>query len=193
MIENKNQWRVDLKKSSDDFLKYVAPNIINYIGGGEIYKAEEAFSNKTGRVFDTFTGIDYFQKIKYGMRGLAVRIQYDFDYRTFSVRKSRLNGIETEYEKRNWTIQEEKRGFLYPFLTIQAYLKKHATENKKIFLSAGVIITKILYNYIEKKECTQYSNSYDKTIFITIPWNQIPCLIISPGSASSSLSLHMCF
>ena len=81
------------------------------------------------------------------------------DYKTFTVRFKRKSGVETEYKKRAEAILSDK-GYLYPYLTIQAYLDKRG--DSKDILSCGVIKTKDLYNYIfaniadiQKRKCQE--------------------------------------
>ena len=64
---------------------------------------------------------------------------------TFTVRFKRKSGAKTEYQKRAEAILNN-RGYLYPYLTIQAYLNKRGDATS--LLSCGVVKTKDLYQYM---------------------------------------------
>lgn len=75
------------------------------------------------------SGIDAWQiKTGAGIRGIASRVQWDdrrsgFPYCTFTIRRKRFSGAETEYDKRLRAIRENK-GWLNPYLTVQAYCEQ---------------------------------------------------------------------
>jgi hypothetical protein len=60
------------------------------------------------------------------------RIQTGVNYKTFTIRNKRKSGARTEYEKRKIAIE---KGYLYPYLTVQAYVTDSAgsglTINKR--------------------------------------------------------------
>jgi hypothetical protein len=78
-----------------------------------------------------------------GIRGLASRIQVgDKDWRTFTIRDKRSSGTKTEYEKRKYAIENN---YLYPYLTMQAYITK---DNK--IISFAVARTVDIIEMIDK-------------------------------------------
>jgi hypothetical protein len=50
-------------------------------------------------------------------------VQWGNARNTFTIRYKRASGAKTEYQKRSEAILNNK-GYLYPYLTIQAYLDK---------------------------------------------------------------------
>lgn len=118
-------------------------------------------------------GIDCWQIVGGGMRGIASRVQFgDKDYRSFTVRYKRKSGTITEYEKRKSAIYGD-RGLLYPYLTVQAYL----TENNE-FMSAGIIKTKDLFDCLDNPKLyeTRITRS-DGNIFRFVRWSKIEKLV----------------
>ena len=77
------------------------------------------------------------------LHGVALRIQKNCNYRSFTIRKKRESDAMTEYEKYISAIQN---GSLVPTFSVQAYVD---TKNNTI-LSGGVARTADIYDYIEK-------------------------------------------
>jgi len=78
-----------------------------------------------------------------GLQGVALRIQKNCNYRSFTIRKERASGAITEYEKYLRALQN---GHIAPTFTVQAYVD---TKND-IVLSGGVARTADIYDYLEK-------------------------------------------
>jgi len=142
----KRTFKEDQKKVNELF-----PNvqkIIEDILKGKIISIEDIEKDSILKTLDRQSGIDAFHISENGIRGIALRIQninqHNFD--TFTIRYSRHNNSKTEYEKRKKTFQTQKeKGYLYPFLTIQAYVNYDTKEVLKI----SIVKTEQLYNYIE--------------------------------------------
>jgi hypothetical protein len=122
--------------------------------------------NDIGDMFDMHCGFDWFIKNNYGLRGLAVRCQQvtDKKYRSFTIRKTRKSGANTEITKRINAIQ---KGYLYPYYTIQAYLKGDWSSDIDYF---GMIKTEDLYNNLFDIKTYQLSNEEVK--FLVAPWDE---------------------
>ncbi|MBU1289908.1 hypothetical protein KKG85_01550 [Patescibacteria group bacterium] len=107
------------------------------------------------------------------MRGIASRVQFgNTDWKSFTVRYKRSSGATTEYEKRKLAIYGD-RGLLYPYLTVQAYVK----ENNE-FMSAGVIKTKDLFNCLDDPKLYEIrKNKSDGNIFRFVRWSKIKKLV----------------
>lgn len=133
----------DLSDANSDFAKF-APALLSRIKGQLIYL--ETDPGPLPQMFDKYSGIDAIQVVDNNMRGIALRVQWGRDYRTFSIRYKRKSGAKTEYEKRRNAIFGGK-GYLYPYLTIQAYLDKRGAAKR--LLSCCVVRTMDLYQYIE--------------------------------------------
>jgi hypothetical protein len=108
----------------------------------------EAMNNSLSTLLDMHTGIDVLHmRSGHGIRGIATRVQYGEDYRSFTVRTHRPSEAQTEYGKRLASIKGE---YIYPYWTLQAYLSKPGGT----LLSLAVTPTKELYQYIEAYEHT---------------------------------------
>lgn len=105
----------------------------------------ETNDSQLANLFDQYSGIDAFQIVNKQLRGVAIRVQWGHDWRTFTIRYKRKNGSKTEYQKRSEAIFSDK-GYLYPYLTIQAYLDKRNDPDK--ILSCAAVKTLALYKYI---------------------------------------------
>jgi len=132
----------DLTDSSRVFLD-VWPVIAPMIGGGQLKPVEGNAEKGLEQNLDILAGIDGFQLLERQgvMRSIATRVQWippqRSAYRTFTIRKSRPNGAKTELEKRLHSIEYRDLGYLYPHLTIQAYVRESTEE----LLSVGIIRT----------------------------------------------------
>jgi len=147
-----------ISKSAKDFQDIVWPRLKDKIGGGKIIPVETVTDNIFAKEIDTLAGIDawHIYKNGMGMRGIASRVQWrinngkiapgfgKYGYQTFTIRHKLANGGNTEYQKRMYAINSDVDRFLFPDLTIQAYLENPEGE----FLSAAVIQTRELFEII---------------------------------------------
>lgn len=164
----------DLRESAKIFKTMVWPSISHWFNGGELIPVEAVTNKEMREKLDTLAGIDAWHiKKDSGMRGIASRVQWiDKPYNTFTIRKERESGAETEYEKRKRAINGDK-GWLYPEITIQAYVKK----DKSKLLSVGAIKTKKLISSIDKVS-TEVRTAYDRETgdwakFYVVPWSEL--------------------
>ena len=105
----------------------------------------ETKDTELAKLFDQYSGIDAVQVVNRQLRAVAIRVQWGKAWDTFTIRYKRKNGSKTEYQKRAEAILND-RGYLYPYLTIQAYLDKRGDATS--LLSCGVVKTKDLYQYM---------------------------------------------
>lgn len=146
-MSGQRNYKQDQKKVNELF-----PNVAKILENNlkaEIVSIEDIEKVGILKMLDRQSGIDAFQISKDGIRGLGLRIQninqHNFD--TFTIRYSRKNNTTTEYEKRKKAIEDQKeKGFLYPFLTVQAYVDYDTKEVLKI----SIVKTESLYNYIDE-------------------------------------------
>lgn len=134
-----SSFQTDLTNSAADFLGIVWPAIQKDLGGGELIPVESIADKGMATLLDQRSGIDAWHLSQnHQIRGIASRIQWaEEPWNTFTVRYSRDSGAETEYGKRKRDIAADK-GWLYPHLTIQAYI------NEGKLLSAAVVQTTAL-------------------------------------------------
>lgn len=178
----------DLEQGSKDFLSLVWPVLSGLVGAGEVVPVESVSDQGMKRDLDVLAGIDAWQVVdRLGMRGIASRVQpvprYTPAYNTFSIRRTRSSGAETEYTKRLRALSDG-RGWLCPHLTIQAYV----THCHEILLSAAAVRTQDLFAHVkacvegvpddvllskERKKsgcCYLRQNHGDGNTFIAVPW-----------------------
>ena len=132
----------DMQSSALVFEKLVWPVISPWIGAGELLKMENVKDSNFAKLLDMKAGIDGWQIHSDGMRGIASRVQITKAWNTFTVRMSRDSGSPTEYEKRLKAITTGK--YIYPYLTVQAYVKTW----KGPILSVGMSKTSDIIKFI---------------------------------------------
>jgi len=126
---------------------------------------------------DQLSGIDYIAKRQDNqLITIACRIQWDINYKTFTIRFKRITGTKTEFDKR---IDAIENGYLYPTFTMQAYL----TENPLKLLDCALIKTDILYRFIKRNLNNKnliFENTANKegNVFKYVKWES---LINLPG------------
>lgn len=141
-----------IKESARCLRDIVWPKIKGICGGGQLIPVEEVTDSPFAKQLDTLAGIDAWQISNDRLlRGIASRIQYEPDiYESFTIRTSLPSGRDTELQKRLRAIKELERGWLFPALTIQAYLTKDHAE----FIQAAIVRTRDLILQAKEK-CDQ--------------------------------------
>lgn len=139
----------DLKKANAS-IEAFKHRIVEHIKGELV--SIELEDEQIAKWFDIYSGIDAFHKLNNQLRGVAIRCQwknptwrgtYPFD--TFTIRYSRKTGTKTEYAKRMEAIYGNM-GYLYPYLTIQAYFDDK--ENPNRIMSFAIVKTEDLYRFV---------------------------------------------
>ena len=145
-MNNQNNATVNITDSAHDFIRVVWPAIKLKCGGGELIPVETVTDSKFTKLLDMKAGIDAWQlHRKNGVRSLASRIQWGCKFKSFTQRASIISGAETEIHKRLKTFRN-KNGYLFPYLTIQAYLCAPRREGELIYVC--IVKTEDLYQYI---------------------------------------------
>jgi hypothetical protein len=140
-------WLISLQ----DFAQVVWPALQTHcppLRCGELRLVEREPKHALSRDLDAVAGIDAYQRTTLALRGIAFRVQWGENHRTFTVRESRPNGSTTEYRKRLFAIRYREQGYLYPFWSIHAYLDKPGGN----LLAVAVAKTSELYLYVERQE-----------------------------------------
>lgn len=150
----RSEVRNDMSRSSQVFVDVVWPEISSMVGGGTLKLVEGNADKDLKDDLDQLAGIDGFQIFQSkptqggGMRSIASRVQWmppgQPAYRTFTIRAKRPNGSPTEKEKRLHALENEHIGWLFPHLTVQAYVRKGTDE----LLSVGIIRTRDLFTFV---------------------------------------------
>lgn len=136
----------DLSDSADDFLRVVWPAVKGLLHPGRLEVVEAVAPDQLRRDLDILAGIDAWHMADTNgtMRGIASRVQWGKSWRTFTIRVRRPNGAMTEFEKRSRALDRPSEGWLFPALTVQAYV---AVPRVGRLLGAGIIRTADLYAY----------------------------------------------
>lgn len=133
-------FRTDFE-TAKSFTHTLLPLLQRNLHANRIISFEELDNESLPRLFDRYAGIDAVSVDCKGIRGIALRVQYDIAYDTFTIRTTRSSGAQTELDKRLKAIE---KGYLYPYLTCQCYCEK-ATKR---LLSGAVCRTLDLYKYV---------------------------------------------
>ena len=166
-----SDFATDLNWSSAAFERLVWPACLKHVDGGDLLQMEGAGNSALARELDMRAGIDGWQLHPRGMRGIASRIQAGRTIRdprtgrtwdTFTVRRARDSGTATEYEKRVDAITTGR--WLYPHLTIQAYLE---TQDGPV-ASIGMALTADVIRFIQDGRAS--TNRTSNASFYVVPW-----------------------
>lgn len=149
----------DMEWSSKAFVDVVWPRIRHWFGESDVIPVETVTEAAFAKQLDIDAGVDFWvvRKNK-GLTPVASRIQLikpgAMPYNSFTIRASRPKGKETEMHKRLRAIRESDRGYLYPHVTIQAFLKKADLT----FMSVAGVLTKDLYCHIDQYSINRARN-----------------------------------
>lgn len=181
----------DLSDSAFDMQRLVWPAMASWCGGGEFYPVESKADISLAQDLDVLAGIDGFQK-RYTqgvIRGIASRIQWgDRDWHTFTLRLSRSSGKDTEIKKRLFALAHRDEGYLYPHITVQAYITKRRSGDLlsiaiahtrelipwayKTYSSLGLIARRSAYNSTGVWEKESYDTDGSWAKFLCVDWDK---------------------
>ena len=132
----------EMKKSTENVNKAIRPIVEKLLSCWKLMQVEGK-EDEVCKLLDMSCGLDYLiHSEKSGLiLGLSSRVQYDGNYRTFTVRKERESGALTEYEKRT---QAMTSCGIYPYYTMQAYMNDGEVKG------LGITKTSDLIEYIRK-------------------------------------------
>ncbi len=152
----------DIIKSCDTFKELIEPELAKILGGQII--CIEGVSDPMYKQMDLLAGLDALHISDEGIRGIASRIQYGAkDWSTFTIRMSRENGTATEFDKRQWSIDND---YIYPYYTVQAYVHGNKLISLAIARTADIIK---MVNDGYGVERTVKEDGYDAT-FRAVKW-----------------------
>lgn len=163
-----DDFKIALKKSSVAFEKHFRKPLLDILHGG-FEVVEGVTKDEMAKTLDMLAGIDVWHiDNRFGVRGVASRIQYGKSWETFTMRKSRESGAKTEYEKRKFAM---KNDFLYPVLTFQGYI-----DHGDIPLSFALTKTKDIFWMIENNHFRLQKTGNEQVgqaVFFVIPWKEM--------------------
>lgn len=131
----------------------------------------EGDDNDVLKMLDLTCGIDYYHVYSDGLvRGIASRWQTIRKgqpiWNTFTIRKERESGADTEYKKRKHAIE---KGGEYPYLTMQGYV-----DESDELLSVGFARTADIIECIDKNLASTQHTGYSQhgqASFYVIKWD----------------------
>lgn len=169
MIENKKEYLKDIDKSNERILKH-KKYLLYYTDWSDLISCENEDSIVCS-LLDKKSGIDYLIKTKDNhLTTLASRIQYNSNFKSFTIRYTRTQGFATEYEKR---IHEIDNGLLYPKYTLQVF------EIDDKIASYCFVDTKLFYDYVRNNlEDLEIKKAPDGNTFIIVKFKNIPKTVI---------------
>lgn len=147
--------------------------------GIDRFELIEGVDNNTARELDMIAGIDVLGYHHSGLIGLALRIQYDTFYETFTIRCRRESGAKTEYDKR---LEAFQWGALAPVLTVQAYVNR---TTGKLF-GGAVARTEDLLACIKRNKCQLQATGNEqigRASFYVIKWSDVADLEMPDSKA----------
>lgn len=161
-----------LSKTILTFEQYLREKL-EVILDADIFSIEKYAANNITKMLDSHSGIDALVLDHHSkrIRGLASRIQFKDkrNWRTFTIRKERESGAETEYEKRKESI---KNNYLYPYWTLQAYFNEDTNQ----VLGFALAKTEDLINMIDKELCYEKETGEDQigqSTFYVCKWDKV--------------------
>lgn len=167
-----NSVEAGIVSSSRCFVDVVWPVIRKSLGGGRISPVEGNIASRMQKDLDRISGIDawHITNGDQGIRGIASRVQPDdgrngFPYNSFTIRRSIRSGGETEYHKRTKALKDTRLGYLFPPVTVQAYVESYSGP----IISVGIIHTDTLYRAVEEYEWKTLTGK-DGNTFIVLTW-----------------------
>jgi hypothetical protein len=157
-----NDFKSQSKKSIEDFIKFVRPELFSLLGADKIQQVEGEMKEGLLKDWDVDAGIDWWLVDNDRLRGIASRIQWiDNPWKTWTIRRSYPYGCKTEYAKRKEGIENEWIG---PYWFIQAYI----SSNREHLISLAIIKTKDLINLCNENQFR--TNTQDGKTFYYVKW-----------------------
>ncbi len=162
-------WHDDLSWSTENFKTLIWPEL-NKVLQGKLDSIEGSERDQDLDI-DRQSGVDYWWVEKdAGRTPISSRVQVDdgrkgFPYNTFTVRRSRVTGTRTEYQK---LIEARENRRLYPSIAIQGYITQ---KQEGELVSFGVAYTDKILDYIAGNPTS--INKTSNADFYVIPFNAV--------------------
>lgn len=156
-----------MNESRDAFERYLRQPLEKILDG-RIVQSEG--NGEVGKLLDTQAGIDaLLVHPRFGVLGIAVRIQYDKNWRTFTVRMKRETQARTEFSK---LLAAQTNGGITPKLMVHAYVDRE----KQTLLGAAVAKVEDVYQCIASELCETRQTSDDqigRAAFYVVDWDML--------------------
>ncbi len=164
-----NAVKRDMARSSVYVEEKVKPVIEELLPFWHMMKVEGR-ENEVCQLLDMSCGIDYLLHSEQSslVLGVASRVQYGKNYRTFTVRKDRASGVLTEHQKRTQAISQ---GGLYPMYSVQSYI-----DDDGELAGLGIVRTADLSEFISRGLAREKKTGADKigqAEFYVCTWDKL--------------------
>ena len=162
-------WSKDLAWSKWSFQNLIWPELNNYLAGK--LDPIEGSDQTRDLDIDRQSGVDYWWVEEgAGRTAISSRVQANdgrkgFPYNTFTIRRSRLTGTKTEYQKLK-DARENRR--LYPAMTVQGYISEKTNGS---LISFALAYTDKILDYIDNGLAS--INNTSNADFFIIPFGAV--------------------
>lgn len=152
------------QESRHYFRTFIEKPLLGLLDGGRIMPVE-GVDHDLARLLDRSGGIDYLHDHpEHGLTGIALRIQYDRNYESFTIRYRRESGRTTEHEK---LARALTCGGIAPMLSVQAYIDRRTDS----FIAGAVVRTDDLLDCIRLgKSQIQSTDLSGRAVFHVVYW-----------------------
>lgn len=156
---------------SNSVMERIKPIVCKLLKSDKIFTVENV-DNEVCKLLDVTCGIDYLEAAKDRVRGIANRIQWikpnRLPYNTFTIRKGRESGADTEFKKR---LEQIKSNGLYPYLTMHTYVE----SGTGLLLSLGIARTIDVIDYIltYNPKTRESEDEHGRAWFYYCPWDDM--------------------
>ena len=151
------------------YVEKARPIIQNLLPGWTISVVEGNDDNEICALLDMNCGIDYLLHRSSLVFGLASRVQYGKNWRTFTIRQMRETAVKTEYEKRKSAIAV---GGIVPKYDMQMYVDR----DKEEILGLAIAKTADIIEFIERgyaEEKFTGINQVGRAKFYVCDWDRM--------------------
>lgn len=163
-----------ISDSARDFLEKVWPVVRPWFQGGELIPVEAVSPGRFASELDVLAGIDAWHvDSARGVRGIASRVQWgDKIWDSFTIRRALPSGRPTEFEKRLDALDNPDAGWLFPHVTVQAYVSERGPAGRLV--SAGAVKTRDLFEHVVRNgPSVSRKNNSDGVEFMAVYWNDL--------------------
>ena len=155
---------LDAKKSRRAFERFILP-ALKIFGFAQVESTENRAKGDALKELLDFAAIDAVAKCRRGTFGLASRVQFGVDYQSFTIRRSRPSGGETEIDKLRRAFEN---GGLRPFYHVQAFIVKN---EKSATVAVGA--TSEIYGLVKKNPSRWQTASKGGETFFFEPFDEV--------------------
>lgn len=158
-------------ESSYDRSRWAFENIVKPILEGDFGCRITIKDDSLFNVLDLQADIDaVWSQREYGVKGMACRVQYGRNFKTFTIRKSRPSGAKTEAEKLRTAIDNRAFNSFFPQKILQAYVD----DTDGILFGYAIANTEDVIKMIDLGRCNvKKVNNDGAAEFYIVKWSDM--------------------